>query len=170
MNGRAPIEDSLRRIEERVAALEKIKDPAARLAARQLFEAVLDLHGLALAKITARLVVDPVGQSLYQEMGNDEQIKAVLLLYGLHPDSAEDRVRAAIAPLEAQLGVHLHMTSVSDGIARLTMDPGIGDFDELCREVGRVLIDAAPDLDDIAIDRAATIGMALADTPRAAAG
>jgi hypothetical protein len=161
MNSRAPIEDSLRRIEERVAALEKIKDPAARLAARQLFEAILDLHGLALAKITTKLTMSEDGRETYAALGADEQVKAVLLLYGLHPDSAEDRIRAAIAPLEARLDVRLHLISVGDGIARITLEPGIGDFDALCQQVGRALIDAAPDLDDIAIDRAAMPGVAM---------
>jgi hypothetical protein len=166
MNSRTHVEDSLRRIENGVAGLEKIKDPAARLAARQLFEAVLDLHGLALAKITARLAMSDEGREAYVALGDDEQVKAVLLLHGLHPDSAEDRIRAAITPLEARLGIRLHLSATADSIARITLDPRDGDFDALCREVGRALIDAAPDLDDIAIDRAA--GPAMADALRAA--
>ncbi|HEX3756453.1 MAG TPA: hypothetical protein VHV26_15390 [Rhizomicrobium sp.] len=169
MTARTQVEDTLRRIEELVQGLDRVKDPAARQVARQLFAAVLDLHGLALAKITARLVADPQGRDLYQDMGEDEQIRAVLLLYGLHPDSAEQRVRAQITPLEARLDVRLHLSSVSDGIARLTLDPGTGDFDALCPEIGRVLLDAAPDLDDIAIDRAASAGVTMTEPSRAAA-
>ncbi|HEY4265665.1 MAG TPA: hypothetical protein VGM72_10125 [Micropepsaceae bacterium] len=169
MTARTQVEDTLRRIEELVQGLDRVKDPAARQAAQQLFAAVLDLHGLALAKITARLVADPQGRDLYQDMGADEQIRAVLLLYGLHPDSAEERIRAAIAPLEARFNVRLHVSSVSEGIARVTMDPGVGDFDSLCPEIGRVLLDAAPDLDDIAIDREVAAGVTMTAPPRAAA-
>lgn len=155
MTGRAHVEASLCRIEELVQGLERVKDPAARAAARQLFEAILDLHGLALARITARLAAEPIGQALYQEIGDDEQVKAVLLLYGLHPDSAEDRIRAIIPALERQWDVSIHLSIVADGVARVTLDPGPMEFDRACREVGAALIDAAPDLDDIAIDRAA---------------
>lgn len=169
MNARAFVEDSLRQIEDRVAGLEKIKDPAARLAARQLFQAILDLHGLALAKITTHLVMSETGRETYAAMGADEQVKAVLLLHGLHPDSAEQRIRAVIEPLETRLGVSLRVTSVSDGIARVTLDPGVGDFDALCHEVGRAMIDAAPDLDDIAIDRPARTETMMPQAPLAAA-
>jgi hypothetical protein len=155
MTSRAQVEDTLKRIGELVQNLEKVKDPAARAASRQLFGAVLDLHGLALAKIAARMAVSDEGRGLYRDIGDDEQVRAVLLLHGLHPDTPEERIRAAVGPLEARLGVVLRLLSVSDGVARLTLDAGGQDFDLVCRDVGAALIDAAPDLDDIAIDRAA---------------
>jgi hypothetical protein len=155
MNSRAQVEDTLRRIEEQVRALDKVKDPAARQTARQLFDSILSLHGLALVKIATRLAMSDEGRAIYDALGEDEQVKSVLLLHGLHPDTPEDRIRAAVPALEARLGVVIRVASVGDGIARVMLDPGAQDFDALCREVGGTLIDAAPDLDDIAIDRAA---------------
>ncbi|HEX3809526.1 MAG TPA: hypothetical protein VHW02_07465 [Rhizomicrobium sp.] len=154
-SSRAHVEDLLRRIDELTQGLDKIKDPAARGAAQKLLEAVLDLHGLALAKISASLAADENGRALYDALGRDEQVKAVFLLYGLHPESARERVRDVVAALEHKLGVEIRLLSVGDSVARVAIQPGHGDWDALCHEVGGAIIDAAPDLDDVAIDRLA---------------
>jgi hypothetical protein len=160
---RAGVEDSLRRIEELVQTVAAGKDAHARQSARELLQAALDLHGVALAKLAARLCASEEGCGIYAELGRDEQVRAILLLHGLHPESAEDRIRGAVADLENRLfGVSIRLLSVSDGIARVSVDPGPREWEELCREIGGALIDAAPDLDDIAIDRAAVSDMAFA--------
>lgn len=159
MSNRSHVEDLLRRIDDLIQGLDKIKDPVSRSAARKLFEAVLDLHGLALAKISATLAVDDRGRELLDALGEDEQVKAVLLLYGLHPESAEDRIRKAVVGLHDRLGVTIRLLSVGDGVARVAMQSSKGDWNTLCREVGAAIIDAAPDLDDVAIDRLAESGM-----------
>jgi hypothetical protein len=168
MSSRPHVENLLTLIGEQVQDLEKVKDPAARRASRRLFESMTNLYGLALAKITAQLSMTNAGREIYRDIADDEQVRAVLLLHGLHPDSAEDRIRAAIPALEARLGAQLRILSVADGIARMALDCGAGDFDVMCREAGAALLDAAPDLDDIAIDRAAAA--VVQDMPRAAAG
>jgi hypothetical protein len=156
-SARIDTEQSLQRIEQLVGALDAIKDGQARTAARELLQAVLDLHGLALAKIAARLSASEEGRAIYARLSGDEHVKAVLLLYGLHPQPAEERIRAAAADLEVEFGVSIAMVCVSDGIARLRVGPGLREWDWLCREIGGRLIDAAPDLDDIAIERDAAL-------------
>jgi hypothetical protein len=152
MSNRSHVEDLLRHIDDLTQGLDKIKDPVARNAAQKLFAAVLDLHGLALAKISATLAVDDRGQALLDALGEDEQVKAVLLLYGLHPEAAEDRVRKTVAALQDHLGVTIRLLSVGDGVARVAVRAGRKDWDALCHEIGGAIIDAAPDLDDVAID------------------
>jgi hypothetical protein len=154
-SSKSHVEDLLRRIDELTQGLDKIKDPVARNAARKLFEAVLDLHGLALAKISSALATDEHGRAILDTLGEDEQVKAVLLLYGLHPESAEERIRKSASALQDRLGVEIRVLSVGDGVARIALRCGSRDWDALCREVGGAIIDAAPDLDDVAIDRIA---------------
>lgn len=157
MNGagaRAGVEEALRRIDDLVRTLADGKDARTRESARELLQVALDLHGLALAKIAARLSASDAGRALYAELGRDEQVKAVLLLHGLHPESAEARIGAALDALRPRFpDTDIRLVSVSDGIARIALDPGARDWAGLCRELGGTLLDAAPDLDDIAIDR-----------------
>jgi hypothetical protein len=158
---RSHVEDGLRRIDGLVRTLAGANDPRAQETARALLEAVLDIHGLALARIAATLSASAEGQALLCELAADEHVKAILLLHGLHPDSAEDRLRAAIGALETQLGVAIALVSVRDGVAHLSVQPGPNDWTGICQEIGRALLDAAPDLDDIAIDRARVPGAEL---------
>ncbi|HEY3778817.1 MAG TPA: hypothetical protein VGL35_12245 [Rhizomicrobium sp.] len=150
---RIRVEESLRRIEQLVGALGTAQDGPARAAARELLEAVLDLHGIALAKIAAQLSASEEGRALYAAFADDEPIRAVLLLHGLHPDSPEERVRAAAAVLAREFGISLSLVSVRDGVARFRADPGAREWKSLCRAIGDRLIDVAPDLEDIAIER-----------------
>ncbi len=53
LEDRGRIEDALRRIDELLTGLSYIADPAAQSAARELVQAILDVHGIALARIMA---------------------------------------------------------------------------------------------------------------------
>ncbi|MGH7073393.1 MAG: hypothetical protein ACREFD_04245 [Stellaceae bacterium] len=151
---RTGVEDALRRIDELVQELTSGQDSRTRELARELLQVAIDLHGLALAKIAVRLSASDDGRALYAELGRDEQVKAVLLLHGLHPESAEARIDAVLTALRPRFpDIDVRLVSVSDGIARIAVDPGPRHWDSLCQELGGTLLDAAPDLDDIAIDR-----------------
>lgn len=154
-DARLRVEQSLQRIGALVEALNGLADMRARETARELLEATLDLHGLAFARIAAKLAASDEGRALYAKFGDDEQIKAVLLLHGLHPKSVEERIRDAIPAIEDRLGASIQLISVLDGIAHISIDAKGCDWDQACRATGAALIDAAPDLDDIAIDPAA---------------
>ena len=100
------VEASLRRIDDLVGDLDRIADPVARERSRELLQTVLDLHGLALARITALAARTPAGGELLERFGEDPVARAVLLLYGLHPEDLETRVRKAAARLEPVLARH----------------------------------------------------------------
>jgi len=148
---RLQVEESLRRIDERLAALGHIADPGAREAARELVEAVLDLHGLALARVMALAAADSPG--LLDRFAQDEQIKAVLLLYGLHPQDPAARIEATLAALRprfAALGAEVELVRVTATAASVRVT-GCGDQEDLRREVEEAIANAAPDLDEMAI-------------------
>jgi hypothetical protein len=169
---RTHIEDTLRRIDELSQTLNKSREQSIASTARALLASVLDLHGLALAKIATGLVQTEVGRKLYDALGREEDTKAVLLLHGLHPQSPEERLRAAIPQMEQRLGVFVRLSEVGGGIARVVLSDNGQDWQMLCREVRGAFLDAAPDLDDIAIERSVsgTIDLkAPGETPLAAA-
>ncbi|MGE5269508.1 MAG: hypothetical protein ACM3JG_07530 [Thiohalocapsa sp.] len=154
IRGRSEAEEALRRIDELVAGLAHLADPAAREAARNLAEAVLDMHGLALARIIAVLAADEQGRRLMQALAGDEQVKAVLLLYGLHPDDPETRLRQALAALTPRLGAE-------GAAARVAYNAGTGGIavrvfgaasEALRREIEEAIVNAAPDLDEVAVE------------------
>lgn len=152
---RLRVEEALRHIDELVAALGHAADPAARETARELVETVLDVHGIALARIMARLASGEGGRELADALAHDEQVKALLLLYGLHPDDAETRLRDALAAIEPRLataGVAVALGRVTANAVSLRVTGASGQNSVLRREIEDALTDAAPDLDEIAIE------------------
>ena len=151
---------ALRRIETLIEALDAPADPGARGPPRELLEIVLDLHALALARMTAVVAAADGGGALLRRLAEDEQVRAVLLLHGLHPDEMEIRVRRAVEGLRPQLarrGLRLEMVQANAATARLRVRPheridGRIDAAGLRQEIEAAIVEAAPDLDEIAIE------------------
>jgi hypothetical protein len=163
---RLRVEEALRRIDDLVGGLSHVADPAARESARQLLEAVLDLHGLALARIMAVIAGAEDGRELLARLGDDEQVNAVLLLYGLHPEEPLVRLRRVLEQLQSKLAAHgvtaeLVRVNATGSLARLTASAGLPET--IRREVEDAIGNAVPDLDEVAVEWLDT------DAPAAAA-
>jgi hypothetical protein len=92
---------------------------------------------------------------LLSSLAEDAQIKAVLVLHGLHPEEIEARVRKAVDWLRAHLGaqgMRVELAEISSATVRLRVHGGAED-NRACRaEIERTLMDAAPDLEAIIIE------------------
>jgi len=154
---RATAESVLRRIEEQIKVLDALPESHARETARGALEAVLDLHGLALARLAAVVAMSGKGEDLFAAFAADDQVAAVLLLHGLHPEMPELRVRRALhglAPVLRAQGAELHLIHVRDGVARLNLRLPGGSREQMAmlrHDIEEAIIEAAPDLDEVAI-------------------
>lgn len=151
------LEKALRRIEELTSALYQVAEGGGREAARELLEVVLDLHGLGLARIVAILAAAENGSELTRRVVADPYACAVMLLHGLHPLGAEERLREAIALMEPQWGERGFMVDlISAGAVaahvRIHKNGSGEPAEQLQREVESILVEAAPDLDDIVVE------------------
>ena len=81
----------LERVETLIAQIESSADPNVRAAARDLVEALMEFHRNAAARM-----MEIVDGSTALAMGRDDLVRPLLLLYDLHPESTEIRVRRAI--------------------------------------------------------------------------
>jgi hypothetical protein len=84
-------------IEGLVRTLESAGDPSVRSTARQLVQALMDLHGAGLQRVmelTDR--AGATGASLIERFADDPIVKHLLILHGLHPRTLESRVREAV--------------------------------------------------------------------------
>ena len=152
---RTRLETSLRRIEELASALDGLSDPVVREHTRELLETVLDLHGLAVARMLSLVTQTESGRPLMERFGQDEQVRAVLLLHGLHPQGLEARVRGALDNLQVSMGtrvLRVDILGVAERWAKLRIRASC--LDEaaetaLREKIEEALLDAAPDLDAI---------------------
>lgn len=154
-------EAALRRLEQLIERLDQLKDPAARESARELVELVLDLHGVGLARLMSVVAGADDAETLLARLAEDDKVRPLLLLHGLHPDDVETRVRRAVERLKPQLGVYglrLDVVEIAKGTARLKVSPGNGAPPKatllftLPSEIEDAIVEAAPDIDKVIVD------------------
>lgn len=147
----------LHRLETLIQTLDDIDDPKARSVARELLDATLDLHGLALARLITIGQGGADGAALIGRFAADDYVAAVMLLHGLHPEEAEVRLRKKIAAMRPHWGVRgfrvdlLDVNSTS-ARARLCWAEGGHRQPAVRREIEEALTEAAPDLDRILVE------------------
>ena len=124
-------------IEELIQAIEGSADPNTRDQVRRLVEAILGYHEEAVSRM-----LELAGDAAVRSFARDELVASLLLLYGLHPDDFETRVRRAVDRIP---GVEL---------------AGIADFTVRLRgsapqeAIEQALFAAAPEIAAIEIDSA----------------
>ena len=156
----AGVEQSLRRIEGLIAALDSVPDPAGRESARALLEVVLDLHALALARMTGTIASAAGGAALLHRLAEDEPVRAILLLHGLHPQTVLERVGKAVEELRPQLAARGLAVRIVEGNATLArvrvrwIGDGLARTDTavLREEIEAAIVEAAPDLETLEIE------------------
>lgn len=152
-----------------MTSLEEIGDVAARSTARDLVDAVIDLHALALARTMTIVMSDEGGSDLARRLACDDYVAATMLLHGLHPEDPETRLRKKLAAMRPHWGVRgfrveLVEVSASSAKARILWSDESLDRRAVRLEVEADLTNAAPDLDMISIEEVERASSASAAT------
>lgn len=115
----------IERIETLVHAIEQSGDGATRNSARELMQAVLDLHGAGLARVLDCLgKAGEAGGAILESLAQDDLVGSLLLLHGLHPLDLETRVQQALDTVRPYLRSHggeVALLGVAGGVVRLRM-------------------------------------------------
>lgn len=126
MNPDGDLQQRLRRVESLLASLEGCSDAPMREAARELVRALLNLHTAGLARL-----VELAGPVAAEQWAGDPLVGGLLLLHGLHPVPAVERVRRALAQARPRFHAHggeVELVEASDEAVRLRLrgDPSAG--------------------------------------------
>jgi len=147
-------QERVARIEGLVRKVETAGDPALRSSARELVESLMELHGAALERILE--IISNAGENgagLVDACGRDELVCSLLVLYGIHPEDFESRVRRGLEKVRPQLRAHgarVELSSISDGVVRLKIGGASSpDFEAAVREA---LLETAPDAGEVVIE------------------
>jgi Fe-S cluster biogenesis protein NfuA len=97
-----------RSIETLVGKLENASDPALKNAAKDLVQAIMELHAAGLARMLELVhdVGDTFVNGLIDRFGRDQLVRSLLLLHGLHPQDLHTRVTQALEDLRPTLNSH----------------------------------------------------------------
>jgi hypothetical protein len=124
------IEDSLPQrllaLETRIRELEHNADESERERTRALLQTVLELHGAGLARLLELLgQAGTPGRDILQRAGQDELIRNLLLLHGLHTQDLESRVTEAldqVRPFLQSQGAKVHLDAIAEDAVRLWLE------------------------------------------------
>jgi hypothetical protein len=97
-------QEKIRQIGERIARLDQLPENASSVAARELVQLLMDLHGTGLERILEIIFESSAhGQRIIDKLGQDPLAGSLLLLYSLHPEDLETRVQTAVERLRPRL-------------------------------------------------------------------
>ncbi len=154
------LQQRIQRIGGLVQEIESIADPSVRASTRELVQLLMEFHGAGLDRaleIVAK-TGDP-GLRLIDELGRDPLVSSLLVLYGLHPDDVNTRVRKAVEhvfPKVQRGGGELEVLAIDNGSVRLRLSVtghSCGSTaNSLKSMVEEAIYEAAPDVGSIVID------------------
>jgi Fe-S cluster biogenesis protein NfuA/nitrite reductase/ring-hydroxylating ferredoxin subunit len=161
MSDHKDVQRRIESIEGLVREIEKVSDPAVQSLSKQLVQSLMDLHGVGLERmLEITHQSGPGGQKIIDDMGRDELVSSLLLLYGLHPLDLEARVVQALEKSRPYLKSHggnVELVSLSEGGALVLKLQGSchscpSSAMTLQSTVEQAIYDAAPDVTSIFVD------------------
>jgi Fe-S cluster biogenesis protein NfuA len=151
-----------KQLEECVQRANDLADERARSTALELMQSLMDLHGSVMSRMIELLAESgESGRNLLAKLGGDPLICGLLVLYGIHPLTLEERVSKAIVKLQPQLkkqGGSLELIDCSDASIKVKVQNvghGCGSSpDALRKKVEEALREAAPEAVEIIMEGA----------------
>lgn len=153
-------QNGMQRISGLVRDLETIADPAARAAAKEFVQLLMDMHGRGLERILEIVFqFGETGARLIDDFGRDTLVSSLLVLYGIHPEDLQSRVEKKLQQIRSQIykmGAEVTSVRVSGSDVRLQVSLDGHSCGSTARTVQATLeeaiYDAAPDLTSLVVE------------------
>lgn len=114
-----------RRIQDIVAQIDAMPNPAARALMQECMESVLSFYGDGLARMMELVKRSGIGgQKAYDDLLHDGVVRGLLLIHGLHPHDLATRPREAldkVRPYMESHGGNVDLLSLENDFARLRL-------------------------------------------------
>jgi Fe-S cluster biogenesis protein NfuA len=146
-------------VNQLVQRVSDLPDGDARTAALELLQSLMDLHGAVVTRLVEVLNNSgEAGRTSLGKLGRDPLVCGLLVLYGVHPMTLEDRVKQAIAnvgtPLRKQGGT-VELMSVTDTAVKVKIQKSGNtcgsSTDALKATVEQAILEAAPEVVEILV-------------------
>lgn len=153
------IQQKIRQLGTLVGELDQMPDGGPKVAARELVQLLMEVHGAGLERIMEVVFESgALGEATIARLGQDPITRNLLLLYSLHPDDLETRVLKAldnVAPRLRKLDCQTELVSIEDGSIKVQLHTSghacgstTGNLKSIVEES---IYDLAPDLTSLVI-------------------
>jgi NifU-like domain len=127
--GEKEFQEKMRQLGTLVGELDQMPGAGSKVAARELVQLLMEVHGAALERmmnLVAESGVEPgrPGSAIINRFGQDPIVRSLLLLYGLHPDTLETRVLQALDAVRGRLrkfDSEVKLVSIHEGAVQLRL-------------------------------------------------
>jgi Fe-S cluster biogenesis protein NfuA len=144
-------------VEQLIAQISTIADEKARSTALELVQSLMDLHGAAITRMVEVLRDSgESGRNQLVKLGKDPLICGLLVLYGVHPLTLEQRVQSALEIARPQLRKHnatVELREITDVVIQVKIDAsghGCGSSPDAIKQiVEQAVREAAPEVVEI---------------------
>jgi len=125
MSENKQLQQRLQRIGGLVQEIDSIADPRVRASTRELVQLLMEFHGAALDR-ALEITADSgdAGLHIIDKLGRDPLVSSLLVLYGLHPEDVETRVKGAlerVLPKVQRGGGELEVLVIDNDAVRLRL-------------------------------------------------
>jgi Fe-S cluster biogenesis protein NfuA len=108
-----------------IERIESLPDASARRLIQECLQSLLELYGDGLARVM-QLVgnAGAEGRQVRDDLLHDKLVRGLLLIHGLHPDSLETRLLAALDKVRPYIqghGGNVELVALQDDVARLRL-------------------------------------------------
>jgi Fe-S cluster biogenesis protein NfuA len=143
-------------INQLVERVNSIPDESARTTSLGLLQSMMDLHGAAMSRVVDLLTGSEAGRALLTKLGDDPLICGLMVLYGIHPLTLEERVARAVEKVRGQLhkqGGSVELTGIIDSVVQVKIESsghGCGSSaDAFKRTVEQAILECAPEVAEV---------------------
>ena len=125
MAGEKEFQQKVRQLGTLVGDLDQMAAGGSKVAARELVQLLMDIHGTGLERIMELIFESgPVGEVIIGRLGQDPIVRNLLLLYSLHPEDIETRVLKALeamSPRLRKIDSKVELVGLRDGAVQLQL-------------------------------------------------
>jgi len=122
---RGEFREQVNQLGKLIAQFDNLPDGPQKVAGKELVQLLMDVHGAGLERMM-EIIFEGGGEgsAIIDKLGQDSIAGSLLLLYSLHPDDLETRVRKAMErmrPRLRKLACTAELASVSDGVVQVRL-------------------------------------------------
>lgn len=123
MTNGSSFQDQVRELGKLIARFDQMPEGPQKTACKELVQLLMDVHGAGLDRMMEVVFESgDAGPAIIEKLGQDAVVGWLLLLYSLHPDNLETRVRKAIertAPRLRKFAASAELVRIDEGAAQV---------------------------------------------------
>ncbi len=168
-------QDQIRQLGKLIAQFEQLPDGPHKTACKEVVQLLMDVHGAGLERMMEIVFESaPDGPAIIDTLARDPTVSGLLLLYSLHPDDLETRVRKAIdhmRPRIRKLACSVDLVRIEAGAVQIQLTSTSHSCSSSARDLRAIVEDTvyeyAPDvasLEVLGLEEPSPVGFVSVET------